>query len=610
MKNKFKICCWLCLLTAGLFFCATLQAQSDTIPTHPANADKQKIWDKVLSNFKKDTTEEDKVNTLMRIDRAFLPFSGLLIRHIKIERLPFGRSIHDTSRSFNSTLTRIANKLHHLTREKVIRNNLFFDKYDTLNPFLMGDNERYLRELLYLHDAEIMVDRLENSDSADITVLVKDVFSLGGAINSLGIDRTGVELREDNIRGSGNAAVLFGLYDINRKKPFAFGGEMTQRNMGGSFMDLKLGYRNHYSSLIAPRQENYYYVNLKKPLLNRYMKWTYEVDASYHSTKNQYVSDSLYYSTYRYRYHNFEAWAGYNINSEDFSPNEESRRLRKLIGLRFIDRKFSILPDKYDSTVNWQFTNRVGVLGTLTFYKQNFFKTQYVYGFGRNEDIPEGLLLSLTAGYMLRQGFSSPFLGINFQHYGFNKKKQSYLNYTLRVEGFLNKSRFEDINLLGGIEYFDRLKNLGPRWTQRFFLSLHAARQFNTRFNEPLFLNSKFALPEYGWNYTGGDIRATATGETVFFSPWSLAGFRFAPLLFGKLSLFRPYGEKSKLYSSLGGGVRTRNESLIFGTIELKGLFFPRGNFNHDKFGIELSTNIIFKSKTRFLQKPDFIEVN
>ena len=64
-----------------------------------------------------------------------------------------------------------------------------------------------------------------------------------------------------------------------------------------------------------------------KPLVNRYMQWTYELDASYHSTTNLYSSDSIYFSNTHYRYYNVEAWAGYNINAKDFTTQEESQKL-------------------------------------------------------------------------------------------------------------------------------------------------------------------------------------------------------------------------------------------------------------------------------------------
>ncbi|HSC39137.1 MAG TPA: hypothetical protein VLD19_14745, partial [Chitinophagaceae bacterium] len=68
---------------------------------------------------------------------------------------------------------------------------------------------------------------------------------------------------------------------------------------------------------------------------------------------------------------------------------------------------------------------------------------------------------------------------------------------------------------------------------------------------------------------------------------------------------------KSNLYSTIGGGVRTRNESLIFGTMELRGWFFPRKDyFFHNSWRVEFSTNIRFKYNTQFIKRPELIVVN
>jgi len=344
------------------------------------------------------------------------------------------------------------------------------------------------------------------------------------------------------------------------------------------------------------------------------MQWTYEFDAAYHATHNLYTSDSVYFSDTRYRYYNLETWAGYNINAKDFTTEEESKKLRKLVGIRFINQKFQVVPQKYASNYNWQFADLTGVLGTLTFYRQNFYKTQYIYGFGRNEDIPEGLLLSLTSGYTLKQNISRPFIGFNYQRYQFNNRK-NYLSYTIRAEGYLNRSSIEDINLLGSVFYFDHLKTMGARWKQRFFLNFDLAQQVNTVLNEPLFVNSQFGMPEYGTDRTdndrmGGTLRTTIKAESEFFSPWSLVAFRFAPFVFGNVGVYSPYLSNTKVLSSIGGGIRTRNESFIFGTIELKGYYFPEKNFYNERFRFALSTNVIFKYNTQFVTKPDFIQVN
>lgn len=594
----FSICCIL------IMHPQILLAQKDS------SENNKSLLLKVIDTFKKDSTEIDRANELERNDKMYNQYKGLIIRNIEIQRLPFGTRSDDTTQKLNNTLIDIANKIHHLSKTKVIRRNLFFKENDHIQPFLFADNARFLRQLPYLQDANILVEKISpHSDSADVLVITKDVFSLGGAIGSLGLENSELEIREDNFAGSGNAVVLYGLYEKNRKNKFGFGGEYNRRNIGGSFIDSKMGYQNFYNSKPGPKQENYYYFNIAKPLVNRYMNWTYELNSSFNSTRNLYVSDSLYTSDFRFQYLGFEAWAGHNLRAKKFTAEEEKHELRKIIGMRFINNNFHKKPGKYLGKSNWRYANLLGVLGTITFYRQNFYKSQYIYGFGRNEDIPEGLLMSLTSGYTIKEERSRPFLGFNYERYRFNKRN-NYIGYTLRAEGYLHKKTIEDINLLVSVNYFDQLKRVGSRWKQRFFLNLDVAQQVNTELNEPLFVNSKFGLPEFGFEDIGGSLRATANVESVFFSPWSLVAFRFAPFVFSKVSVFTPYQQIAKIYPSVGGGIRTRNESFVFGTIELKGYYFPKKNYRNEHFNIEISTNVIFKYNKQFVKKPTFIEIN
>lgn len=575
----------------------------------------QTFLGKVISNFKKDSTEIDYAAQLKTNEAAFVPFEGLIIRNIVIERIPFGFSIGDTSRRLINSLTKLANDLHHITKTRVVKKNLFFKEGDSLRPYLMADNERFLRQLLYLQDAQFFVTRTApGSDSVDVFVEVKDVFSLGGAINSLGLKQSSIEFREDNFAGSGNAAIAYTLYDDKRKNDFAFGGEYNSRNVGGTFMDAKIGYQSFYPAITGVKEDNNYYIDLHKPLVNRYMSWTYELSAAYHATTNLYNKDSVYLSDVHYRYYNIEAWAGYNVGAEDYSEEEEATKLRKLIGVRYLDQKFLDVPGKYESVYDWKYPTINAALASVTFYRQNFYKTKYIYGFGRNEDIPEGLLLTLTAGYTERQNAKRPFIGFDFEKYHFNKQ-ENYISYKIAAEGYLRASAIEDLNFMGSLFYFDHLKSVGKKWKQRFFLNFDLAQQVNTVFNQPLFANSQFGLPEYGNEIinnerVGGALRSTGKVESEFFSPWSLVAFRFAPFVFTDVSIFSPYSYQTKVLSSIGGGIRTRNESLIFGTIELRTYYFPQKNFYNERFRFSLSTNLIFKYNNQFVKKPDFIQIN
>lgn len=572
--------------------------------------EKRNFINNLINNFRHDTSEVNSANDLKRNDERYAPYSGLIIRYIYIKKLPFGTPFNENGKKINNVLISIANTLHHLTKTDVIGKNLFYKENDTINPFIMADNERFLRQLPYVQDAEFAVVPVSLiSDSADIIVSVKDVFSLGGSIGSLGLKKSQVEAREDNFSGSGNAAVLYGLYDVSRNNKLSLGGEFIRRNIGGSFINGSIGYKSNDNIYGGPREERNYYIRFEKPLINRYMQWIYDFSTSYHQSSNRYFIDSLYMSDFRFSFFNIDTWAGYNIRAKEFTKKEEASRLRKLVSIRYVNTHFFSIPEKFEQQYFYRYANLQAALTSISFYRQNFYKTQFIYGFGRNEDIPEGLLMSFTTGYTIKNTLRRPFLGFNYERYHFNDKK-NYIGYIIRAEGYLNKKSIEDINLLLGVTYFDHLKQIGKKWKQRFFLNLDIAQQVNSVLNEPLYLNSNFGLPEYGNNLIGGTLRATIKAESVFFSPWSIASFKIAPFIFSNVSVFSPYNYQTKVYPLIGGGIRTRNESFVFGTIELRGFYFPVKNFHNSNFSISLSTNLIFKYNNQFVNKPDFIKIN
>lgn len=261
---------------------------------------------------------------------------------------------------------------------------------------------------------------------------------------------------------------------------------------------------------------------------------------------------------------------------------------------------------------NYMYADLKAVLGSFSIFRQDFYKTQYVYGFGRNEDVPEGMEGSFTAGLTKKEGRERPFAGLNFQRYYFTVN-QHYFNYTFRAGSFFYKNKMEDIDLVARVEYFSRLHHLNKKWKQRFFFGGSSSRQFNSLLNEPLRLDSEFGLRELRSDSASGNLRFTLKGESVFFSPWSVLFFRFAPFVFGHaayLNLKNQDISTPELYAAVGGGIRIRNESLIFGTTEFRGMYFPRKNFRNESWRVEVNTNIRFKYNQDIIRRPDFVSVN
>jgi hypothetical protein len=93
-----------------------------------------------------------------------------------------------------------------------------------------------------------------------------------------------------------------------------------------------------------------------------------------------------------------------------------------------------------------------------------------------------------------------------------------------------------------------------------------------------------------------------------------LLGFKFAPFVFGDLSLLTPQNEsinKSNLFSGLGAGIRARNENLVFNTIELRLVYFPLTTYqNIHSFKIVFTTGLQFRFNNVYVRQPDVVMLN
>jgi hypothetical protein len=559
-----------------------------------------------------DTTYPEK--GLQRADAPFRKYNKKIIRKIKIQPLEFGIFIGDTTKRFNNVITDIANGLHYTTRAFVIRNHLFFHENELVSPYLFGDNERYLRDLPFLQDASIKVRRVKGSnDSVDVFVIVSDVLSIGGsiAIHNSGSGR--LTLKEDNFSGWGDRLELRTLYDKGRNNKFGVGFEYVKRNILGSFIDASAGYLNFNPAFISKnREEKMVYAQILRPFLNPKMEWTYAASAEVHTTTNMFNTDSVYKSDFQYKYRIFDGWAGWNPGARRIRTEDDYQQTQLLLSGRIIDQKFFDKPLIYKDVYNYSFANSFAVLASASFYKLNYYKTKYIYGFGRPEDIPEGTEATFTGGWTIKNNRKRMYLGVALERYFLNKKER-YFDYSFSVGSSFFQKSAEDINLLASVDFFGKLHDLNPKWKQRSFVSASVGTQFNSLLDEPLLMESIYGLPQFENNRLPGKLRITLKGESVFFSSWSLLFFKFAPFVFGSASLFQHPTDtetNTRIYPAVGGGIRTRNESLVFGTIELRGAWFPKKDVYNNGFMLQLSTNLRFKYNQDFIRRPEFVRVN
>ncbi|MBN8838220.1 MAG: hypothetical protein J0I09_13240 [Sphingobacteriia bacterium] len=558
--------------------------------------------------------KKDSLPVLINNIDPYVLYKGAIIRNVELVNIGFGQSITDTSFKNKNALTRIADELHTVTRKNAITNNLFFRKGDSLNPYLLGDNERFLRQLPYLQDAKITIREISDDyDSIDVVILYKDLFSISGTVDASG-NTLFFQAQDDNISGYGDRLQISTLADPNRNPPFGLGVEYLKRNIEGSFVNFTIGYQSLNNAFNnGLRQETAIYSRLDLPLVTPYYLWTGALEVGERYTQNNYVSDSLYNSDYKYNYQYYDGWAGYNISAKKQLHEFDYRKPKSFLALRLAQTNFSDIPNIYKAQYNFKYANLTSTLLSYTLFKQTYYHTNYIYGFGKYEDVPAGFNVSGIIGWTDKNNYQRPYAGANLQRNYFSKK-QNYFNFNFTAGGYFREGRFEDFGILFYLESFSSLKKLNKKWFHRNFINGSLAGQYNIFLNEPLRINSSYGIASYAEipNYNA-NMRATFNYESVFYSNWKVIGFGVAPFIGGTTCYLKPMGThffNGDLFSTISGGFRTRNEALIFGTVEFRLNYYPRTTINMSNWSFSITTDLRFQYNSVFIKRPDFVTLN
>jgi hypothetical protein len=600
------------LLTCKVLLCTLMcydaQAQlADTMVTKKNN----NIFRRAISAVQSGPEymlEDDTIQ--LKSETPFLPYDGKGIRRITFEKYGFEKTFQDTSKGIKYFGTRILNSLHNNTKANIIKNNLFFREKTPLDAYLLADNERYLRTLDYIQDARILVTQvLGDPDSVDVAIVTKDFFSISFDLSQASPGRFKGKVSDANLFGMGQKLEMAVLLDKDRTPGFGYDLRYTKNNMGGSFINGTIGHTTINSNIgNGVQNEKGWYARLERPLVSATTQFAGAVSASYNASVNSFnMPDSQFY---RYRYQSYDGWIGYNIGARKLLRNKSIQN-RFFISMRYLNNHFSVLPMQMRQPFDLIFNSRQVLLSQFTFFRQNFYKTNYIYAFGTTEDVPYGYNVSIVSGWYKQLGLSRPYIGVDANRYIITTKGH-IVQYYVRSGGFANQGKWEDAVFLVGASMFSRVFICGNTKVRQY-LSASFTRQFNRRGLYPLDLNNDFGVPDFREDSLRGIQRMSIHSETSIFLKPKLFGFKFSPFAFGDVSLLSPENKtfsKSEMYYGIGGGVRTRNENLVFRTIELKLTYFPRRIQGREFVKIGISSNLRFRYNTSYVKAPDIVQVN
>ena len=599
-----------------LFFAAKAQNEEDSTAEKRSRINMHDIFHQAMESIAHDPgdTLDESSLLLDRSEESYRRYEGRFIRHIIVNRMGFEKKFSDTSRWLPTMGTRIYNRLHVNTREWVIRHNLFIREHSQINAYELADNERYLRTLDFIQDARITVKPVRGAhDSVDVYVYTKDLFTITGDIDASGIQAIKGRAADANFLGMGQRLQFSLLYAQNRKPLFGYEILYRKQSIARTFATATLAYSQINTGRSEGREEEAaYYFRLERPLVSPYSHFAGAMEISHNRSTNVYARpDSLFYN---YGYNVYDGWIGYNVSTTHINDdkNYKGSRDRKFVAVRYLKDHFTNTPvqvgDRFDPVYN----SREAILGSLTFFRQDFYKTQYIYGFGTTEDLPYGYSITGTGGWYKQLSLERPYFGLSGNKYIASGAGEFYQVFA-RTGGFFRApGTLQDASILFGASVFTRLisyRNIKTRQYIRFSYG----RLYNRVTYEPLYINNQFGLKDFGTDSVMGHRRINLYAESFLFTKYKVYGFRMAPFVFVNVATVTPDNKgffQSDIYTGLGGGLRTRNENLIFGTIELKATYFPSPVYGVRGFMVNLNSGITFRYHTDYVTAPDILRLN
>ena len=549
------------------------------------------------------TNPYDTIVNVGSIDN-YIPYAGKTIRNIYVERIGFEKSIYDSAKKVTRTITKVANALHSDTREKTIRQHIFFKQYQPLNPYELADNERFIRDKDFIMDCRIVATPVEGTDSVDVTVLTRDVFSLGITLGGTFPTSPEIGIYDANIQGKAQRLQFTALIDQDRDPKFGYSLFYRKSSILGSLTNIDLAYTQLNTGLSVGDEEEFaYLVRITRPLVNPNLRLAGGLEVSRNWSSNVYNEPDSTFLDYEYKI--FNAWLGYNMGIKNAMTN----RNRYFLAFRYFDGYYVDQPQLEEAQEEARYNSAYGYLAEFSFYRQNFYKTRYVFGFGRTEDVPYGISLGVTGGYVREVQIERPYAAFKFKYMDANKRG-NFHRLIFQTGGFLRDNKIEDFIIQAGGAYFTRALNAN-RSKIRGLIAADYTHIVNRTVTDWLDITDKY-IPGFSSDSLTADKRLTLSLQTVLYTPRAILGFRMAPFIqIDMVSVDCDECDfRQNTYWGFTVGLRTRNENLIFGTIEIKATYIPKDEYGENKFVFDFTQNLRVKNTGTFATEPTLIRYN
>lgn len=562
-------------------------------------------WSQELHNIilvAPDSIKHADTLSTQKSEVEFLSYRGMIIRKISLQKLDvFGPTIYETERKPTTWIGRAGNKVHFKTNDKVILDHLLIKEGDLIDPYTLADNERLLRELPYIEDARIKIQNINATlDSADIVVVTKDNWSKGLDVTTTNLENFSLDFWDNNILGSGHE--IDNIYYRRPGKVPASGleGYYNVRNINGSFINSRVGYNS---------------------LGNQ--DFSFDIWRDFFTQKTTYAGE-IYFARL---FNTYEPVKELN-NGYSYFP-VSGTKTRFWVGRAFPLKRLGVTATNMSNIIvtcgvfnnnyktrpivsedyRYNFQNKTYYLLSYALSSQGYFKSNLVYNYGRTEDIPYGFLLKFTHGTEVNEFSNRLYSGVSFSK-GKYIGNIGYHFGSISFGGFLHNGNLEQGMLKLNASFFTNLLVIGE-FKFRHFINGSYIKGYKRNIDEFLNINNQNGIRGFEHDSAIGNQKLTLNYETVCFTPYYLAGFRFAFFAFADLAYV---GQTYKsifdnpLYSGFGMGIRFRNERFVFKTFQIRFAYYPLLSKRASGELFNLSDESRFRPSDLTVKSPEILQ--
>jgi hemolysin activation/secretion protein len=465
------------------------------------------------------------------------------------------RQLFDFRRDEDTSLTRVANRLHVPTREATIEDQLLFRSGDPYRAGLLEESARILRDTRYLRDAVIRPVAYHDG-VVDVEVTTQDVWTLNPGVSfgrKGGRNSGGLQVEDLNFLGLGTQLGVGFTSGVDRDSKSIY---YRDRHLGSSWWDLATKYSDNSDGRFAQ-------FDLEHPFYALESRWAAGVALS-----DDLRSDARYdLGQITDRYQVREQLASVYWGWSQGLVGDWARRYS--IGLSFEDHAFSAPPDGVAPRL-LPADRRLAYPWIAAEWVQDDFRTARNrdqiektedYSLGWRARVQLGFASGATGSdrdaLMLRGGLSK---GLGFG------ERQTLL-FEADAAGRLEQGELLGAKLGGAARYYFRES---PR--RLLFMGLSAEAGHNLDADQQILLGGDNGLRGYPLRYQAGEGRWLFTAEQRFFTNWyPFQLFNVGAAVFYDMGATwgrDPLGTPSRgLLRDLGVGLRLGNSRSALGNV-------------------------------------------